>query len=253
MARAFAKRKLRVVAGVHRADQVDFAVNDLLGHGADEANVLGVVVEVSDAASVDALMAAAVDRFGGIDVVCNNVGTSGPNRPAWEFGLDEWDTQVRVNLMGVVHGVRTFAPYLVRQGHGHIVNTSSMAGLTVIAGNGVYSATKHAVVAISETLRLDLDAIGSKVGVSVLCPGPVDTPLRDRGLKELLDHFATVGAQEDLSSATVSTAPPLQPDEVAQLVMDGIESNRLYILPNHGSYERIRERMSRVAEGASIG
>ncbi|HSY15180.1 MAG TPA: SDR family NAD(P)-dependent oxidoreductase [Jatrophihabitantaceae bacterium] len=248
MARAFAARGLRIVLGVHSPGQVDAAVSD---PGLRDAEVMAMALDVSDATAVEALMAATVDRFGGVDIVCNNAGTSGSNRPLWESGAEDWEALINVNVMGVVHGIRTFIPYLLAQGHGHVVNSSSMAGLTVFPGNGLYSATKHAVVALSETLRLDLDAVGSKVGVSVLCPGPVDTPLLERGRRELLEHFATLATQHDLSSATVGTTP-ISPDDVAQLVIEGIESDQLYIFPNPGSAERIRERMTHILEGAGI-
>jgi NADP-dependent 3-hydroxy acid dehydrogenase YdfG len=249
LARGFAARGLRVVLGVRRPEQLDLVADD---PDLSDAEVLAVVVDVTDASSVDALLAATLERFDGVDIVCNNVGTSLGNRPVWESSTDDWQTQFDVNVMGVVHGIRAFVPRLVQQGHGHVVNTSSMAGLTVLPGNGVYSATKHAVVALSETLRLDLDAAGSKVGVSVLCPGPVDTPLLARGRQALAEHFATLGTQDDLSSAVVRTTPPLQPDDVAQRVIDAIESDQLYVFPNQGSAERLRERMVRVLSGAGI-
>ena len=151
------------------------AVDDLTGNGAE---ALGVVTDVSEAASVQTLRDRALDRFGAVHLVHNNAGI-GLGGPIWEVSEADWRWILGVNLWGVVHGVATFTPLLIEQGEGHIVNTASVAGLIAAPFLGPYNATKQAVVAISETLFKDLQTVGAPVGVSVLCPGFVQTRIAE--------------------------------------------------------------------------
>ena len=144
---------------------------ELTGQGAE---AIAVLTDVSDAASVQELRDAAVRRFGTVHLVHNNAGV-GLGGPLWEVSEEDWRWILGVNLWGVVHGIAAFTPLLVEQGEGHIVNTASVAGLTTPMFMGPYNATKFAVVAISETLYKDLSTTGANVGVSVLCPGFVQT------------------------------------------------------------------------------
>ena len=140
-----------------------------------DARVLPVVTDVSDRAAVDALRDAALAAFGAVHVVCNNAGVGGPHGPLWECPPGEWDWVLKVNLDGVMNGVRAFMPVLLEQDAGHLVNTSSIFG--VFAGTlGPYGVSKHAVTALTETLYFNLRSLGvTHVGVSVLCPGAVRT------------------------------------------------------------------------------
>ena len=117
-------------------------------------------------------------RLGGVHVVCNNAGVS-PLGAVWENSAADWQWILGVNLWGVIHGVRAFAPRLIAQDEGHIVNTASVAGLISPPGSGAYNVTKHAVVALSESLHHDLRERDSQVGVSVLCPAYVPTGIVD--------------------------------------------------------------------------
>ena len=121
---------------------------------------MGVVTDVSDAASVRALRDQALDRFGAVHLVHNNAGI-GLGGPIWEVSEEDWRWILGVNLWGVVHGIATFMPLLIEQGEGHVVNTASIAGLITAPFLGPYNATKQAVVAISETLFKDLQAVGA--------------------------------------------------------------------------------------------
>jgi NAD(P)-dependent dehydrogenase (short-subunit alcohol dehydrogenase family) len=134
-----------------------------------------VPTDVSDEAAVNALAAAAVDRFGAVHVVCNNAGV-GSDADPWFGPLSAWRWVLGVNLWGVIHGIRAFLPVLAAQGEGHIVNTASIAGLAPGAGP-IYDATKHAVVAISEDLYRAMNVAMLPIGVSVLCPGWVRTSI----------------------------------------------------------------------------
>ena len=137
-----------------------------------------MVTDVSDVASVRELRDRALDRFGAVHVVHNNAGI-GLGGPIWEVSEEDWRWILGVNLWGVIHGIATFVPLFVEQGEGHVVNTASIAGLTTAPFLGPYNATKQAVVAISETLFKDLQAVGAPVGVSVLCPGFVQTRIAE--------------------------------------------------------------------------
>ena len=111
-------------------------------------------------------------------MVCNNAGVS-PLGAVWENTRADWQWILGVNLWGVIHGVRAFAPHLIAQNEGHIVNTASVSGLISPPGSGAYNVTKHAVVALSESLHHDLRERNSQVGVSVLCPAYVPTGIVD--------------------------------------------------------------------------
>ena len=141
-----------------------------------EGEVLTVVTDVSVAADLEHLAEAAFDRFGAVHVLCNNAGVSTFN-PVVAQTLDDWRWVLGVNLWGVIHGVQAFLPRMTAQGQpAHIVNTSSLAGLASgLPSLGPYNVSKVGVVALSETLRMELAMAGSPVGVSVLCPGSTPT------------------------------------------------------------------------------
>src|SRR2546430_8158300 len=150
---------------------------------AEQARALGVGtsamrVDVSSGDEVEAFASRTVAELGTVHLVCNNAGVS-PLGAAWENTLDEWRWILGVNLWGVINGVRAFAPRLVARGEGHIVNTASVAGIICPPGSAAYNVTKHAVVALSETLHHDLRSRGSPVGVSVLCPAYVPTGIAE--------------------------------------------------------------------------
>ncbi len=132
--------------------------------------VLSVITDVSDAAAVDALASRTLEHFGRVDIVVNNAGiaTHG-GRPLWQTDPQDWQRVLAVNVLGVVHGIQAFVPHLVTAGAGHVVNIASLAGLTATPFAGAYCASKHAVVAISETLRAELEAMGLPIGVTVAC------------------------------------------------------------------------------------
>ncbi|MFT6764975.1 MAG: NAD(P)-dependent dehydrogenase (short-subunit alcohol dehydrogenase family), partial [Candidatus Aldehydirespiratoraceae bacterium] len=130
------------------------------------ADVAGVVCDTASSTSVADLAEATLARFGGCHLLFNNAGIAGVG-DAWDGPLELWDRVIGINLYGVIHGIRSFLPIMTEQGVGHIVNTASIAGLIAIPGAAPYNATKHGVVAISESLFLELGAIESPVGVSV--------------------------------------------------------------------------------------
>ncbi len=174
LAERFAAAGMRVVLADLDETALEAAAGRVAARGVE---ALAVPADVSDEGSVQALAAAALERFGAVHVVCNNAGVSSLSDP-WFGPLSAWTWVLGVNLWGVIHGVRAFLPILLSQGEGHIVNTASAAGLGPGTGPS-YDASKHAVVALTEDLYTTLGAMGAPVGVSVLCPGWVRTQIMD--------------------------------------------------------------------------
>src|SRR5262249_23237377 len=161
------------------------------------------------------------DEYGAVHVVCNNAGVVGGG--VIDSSLAVWEWVVGVNLMGVVHGIHTFLPLLLEQDEGHVVNTASLAGLGGVAGMGVYCATKSAVVGLSESLHHDLAARGSAVGVSVLCPGFVQTRIGDSARNapsSVAEWASTLEAQLAREVGSQLAAAGITPDVVADAVHD---------------------------------
>jgi NAD(P)-dependent dehydrogenase (short-subunit alcohol dehydrogenase family) len=209
------------------------------------AEVLPVITDVSDAAAVDALASRTLEHFGRVDVVVNNAGiVTGDSRPLWQTDPQDWHRVLAVNLLGVVHGIQAFVPHLVRAGAGHVVNIASLAGLAAVPFAGVYCASKHAVVAISETLRRELEAMDLPIGVTVACPGLVRTPMAE-GLFTLAQADDDVLAEHlpaHLSMGQLRaqlkrmTADPMEPEVAAERILAAVETDRLYAL-THGDFE----------------
>ena len=215
--------------------------------------VLPVITDVSDAAGVHTLASRTVEHFGRIDMIVNNAGISGGGQPLWQTDPQDWQRVLAVNLLGVVHGIQAFVPHLVRAGTGHVVNIASLAGLAAVPFAGVYCASKHAVVAISETLRRELEAMGLPIGVTVACPGLVRTPMAeglftlahadDDVLAEHLPAHLSMGQLRVQLKGMI--ADPIEPEVAAERILAAVETNRLYAL-THGDFE---EQARQRAEG----
>ena len=135
---------------------------------------------MTDPSSCERLAVAAWERFGGVHVLCNNAGVIGRFAPVWDQDPEDWDWLFSVNVLGVANMLRAFVPRLLDQGAAaHIVNTASEAAFTARAFVGVYHASKHAVLALTEALAQELEEEGAPVRVSVLCPGGVNTRVLD--------------------------------------------------------------------------
>lgn len=211
--------------------------------------VLPVVTDVSDAAAVAALASRTLEHFGRVDVVVNNAGiTARTVRPLWQTDPEDWRRVLAVNLLGVVHGIQAFVPHLVTAGTGHVVNIASLAGLMAIPFGSAYCASKHAVVAVSETLRAELDMMGLPIGVTVVCPGYVRTPLTeamftllqagdDAQLAERLPAGLSVEHREQVAARLEEgMATMMEPDVAAERILAAVEADRLYAL-THGDIE----------------
>ncbi len=229
LAAAFAAEGMKVVLGDIEAPALDDAVAKLEASGAE---AIGVRTDVSDDASVAALAAAAVDRFGAIHIACNNAGVGGGGL-SWEAPLSTWEWVLGVNMWGVIHGIRAFVPILMQQDEAHIVNTASIAGLAAGPFMGPYNASKHAVVALSETLYHEMALMAPQVKVSVLCPGWVRTRIaesaRNRPPAGESDDAAEANAGLILKTFIDRGMPP---EELAPLVLAAIRDERFWILPH---------------------
>jgi NAD(P)-dependent dehydrogenase (short-subunit alcohol dehydrogenase family) len=176
MAEAFAAEGMKIVLADIEASALADAADKLRASGAD---VLDVVTDVSVEDQMIDLATNTYTHFGTAHIVCNNAGVEGGGGLMWEIPQPAWDWAFGVNFWGVLHGIRAFVPRLVEQQEGHVINTASVAGLKALPFMGPYTATKHAVVGISEALAVELALSGSPVKVSVLCPGFIRTRLTE--------------------------------------------------------------------------
>jgi NAD(P)-dependent dehydrogenase (short-subunit alcohol dehydrogenase family) len=211
------------------------------------AQVLAVETDVSKSVEIERLAEKAVATFGGVNLLFNNAGVVLGGR-IWENTADDWDWIIGVNLMGVIHGVRIFVPIMEEQGDEcHIVNTASMAGLVSGPKLGAYKVTKFGVVALSETLYYELGEAGSKIGVSVLCPGFIRTQINisgrnrpDGGLRNLNPDA------EESELLNDGVAGGKDPSDIADYVFEGIKAGKLFLLPHEGSGERVTHRAQEI-------
>jgi NAD(P)-dependent dehydrogenase (short-subunit alcohol dehydrogenase family) len=245
LALAFAKRGARIVLADIDKAALDGVAGELERAGSE---VLAMRVDVGDAQQVASLADAAFETFGGVHLLCNNAGVALGGRLK-DLSLEEWEWILRVNLYGVIHGIHAFLPRMLAGGEpGHIVNTASLAGLISSPGLAPYSATKYAVVAISEALAME--CAGSNVGVSVLCPGWVRTRIAET------DRYARPGTPARAETLEAQQVQGLlkgligsgtDPDEIALRVIEGIEQRALYLISNPGNlFEAVRARFDAI-------
>jgi len=242
LGRRFGEEGMRVVLADVEAPALEKAAGELAGAGIE---ALPVVCDVRSPASVAALADRALARFGKVHVVCNNAGVgSGSQGPMWEHELNDWAWALGVNVMGVMHGIRTFVPILLRQGEeGHVVNTSSgNGGIAPLAGTPIYAATKSAVTVISECLYAQLAAASPRVKVSVLYPGPnwMRTGIfdsernRPAELAQARPSAAPRPSFDALREQMRAAGIPFEEtplEVVAESVVAGIRGERFWILP----------------------
>jgi NAD(P)-dependent dehydrogenase (short-subunit alcohol dehydrogenase family) len=213
--------------------------------------VLSVKTDVSKRSDVELLARQSLDTFGQVHLLFNNAGVGAGGAP-WEATWNDWEWVIGVNLWGVIHGVKVFTPLMLAQNSEcHIINTSSAAGLTVGGFSAPYGVTKHAVVALSESLFLTLQQRNSLVKVSVLCPGLVRTNIADaeRNRPARLRNEAvklTPEMQAGLAAfkAAIEASMPIL--QVADLVFDAIKKEQFYILPDPEWTEVIRLRTDKM-------
>jgi len=253
MARIGARLGMNLVLADVQQDALDAAAAEVQAAGAP---VLALRVDVSQADQVQALGRATQERFGAPHLVFNNAGVASGGL-IWENTAADWAWVLGVNLMGVAHGVRVFTPMVLAAAQadpayrGHIVNTASMAGLLNAPNMGVYNASKHAVVSLSETLYQDLALVTDQVSASVLCPyfvptgisqshrnRPTDQPGISLSAKPTRSQMISQAMSDKaVSSGKVSAA------EVAQKVFDAVAANQFYILSHPHMLAGVQTRM----------
>ena len=251
MGRAFAERFADAGMNVVLADieepRLDDALASVRGRGVE---AIGVATDVSDPAAVDALRDAALERFGRVNVVCNNAGVA--DSTVGGLNLDNWRWVINVNMWGVIHGHRSFLPHLMEHGDGHIVNTASMAGH--FPGHSAYAASKWAVVALTEGLYHQLRAEGSTVGVSCLCPGWVNTDIfnADRNRPEWARSNALAEGEVDARSAMIQEfvrdqlRSGMAPERVAELVHHAVVEDRFWVFTDMAMVAALEPRFQAV-------
>jgi len=219
------------------------------------ASLLAVRMDVSKPDDVEALAQKTLDAFGAVHLLFNNAGVASVTT-LWEASLADWQWVMGVNLWGVIHGVRTFVPIMLKEDvECHVVNTASMAGLISGPCLGIYKVTKHGVVALSEVLACELALIDAKVKVSVLCPAWVNTKIADSERNrpcELQDAFesktthpTTLQLKEALQQFVEGGIPS---SEVASAVFDAIRKERFYILTHADWKPLLQKRMEDILQ-----
>jgi NAD(P)-dependent dehydrogenase (short-subunit alcohol dehydrogenase family) len=251
----------RSMALAFAAEGMDVALADVdqanLSSVADEVQAQGaraitLRVDVSQVEQVEAFRDQTLARLGAIHVVCNNAGVS-PLGAVWENTPADWQWILGVNLWGVINGVRAFTRTLIAQNEGHVVNTASVSGLIAPPGSGAYNVTKHAVVALSESLHHDLRERNSAVGVSVLCPAYVPTGIVDSERSRPKDLPKSEKSRETLAKEAMLrkavTSGKVSADQVAQAVVAAVKEQRFYILTHPRIKGAIQARLEDILEG----
>ncbi|AQZ94987.1 SDR family NAD(P)-dependent oxidoreductase [Halopseudomonas phragmitis] len=203
-------------------------------------------LDVSSLDQVQAFADLCKSSFGGVHLVFNNAGVS-VGGPVWENTVADWDWVMGVNLYGVVWGVKVFTPLLIAQGEGHIINTASAAGWLNGPSMAIYNVTKHSVVALSETLALDLRDVGANVGVTCLCPAFFPTGISDSARNRPADKAETITPSDvmlkraELTKAAVAKGK-IQAADIAEMTLRAVENDQFYVFPHRKIKELIKLR-----------
>jgi len=260
-AERFLKAGMKVVIADIDADSIEKQVSRLKFEGHP---VEGKVTDVTSESSVRELAEFTQSKFGNIHILFNNAGIGGgaaDDKSLWEASISDWKWVLDINVWGVIHGIRVFTPLMLAHGQeGHIINTASKAGLTF--GTSLYSTSKHTVLALTEALYVQLKQMNSKLVVSVLCPGAVNTNLnsnsnRIRPVNTQPDNIPNLTNQDKSFQSinfmstyqnTVQTrmAAGLEPAEMAEILMQGLETGDFYILPNRLEDAGVKERFKNI-------
>lgn len=242
-------RGAQVVAVDRDAERLSGAVEALAGRG----TVVAEAADVADQASLVAVRERAEARFGAVDLVCNNAGIGGQLGPTWEVDDDEWRRVLEVNLHGVVNGIRAFVPAMVARGDGHVLNTASMAGVLPMPWGAPYVASKHAVVGLSSTLRLELSRSAPSVGVTVACPGWTDTGIASGPDAGVLPGHEEGPAGRMAARLAASVAQGASAHDVADAALDAVEGGSFWVLTHADQAEMLLPYWREAAAAAGHG
>ena len=235
MAERFGREGVKLVIADIQEDATERAVAGLKAKGFE---AIGVRTDVAKYSDVETLAQATLDAFGKVHIVVNNAGVS-ITGPTWKMSLDDWRWVLDVNFWGVVHGVKAFTPILIEQGEpGHVVNTASLASFVGIGEHSPYCSSKAACLSISQSLRSELIAANTQVGVSVVCPGMVATdihrswrnrPAGDRPWSDREWNDAGFRANSDAFQGA-----GIGPELIAGATLDAILTDRFYVFHGEG-------------------
>jgi NAD(P)-dependent dehydrogenase (short-subunit alcohol dehydrogenase family) len=247
LGRAFAQAGMKVMLADIEADALAAAVTGLEHM---RPGVRGVICDVADPSSVERAAKASYEAFGNVHVVCNNAGVAAGGGID-NISLDNWRWVLDVNLMGVLHGIRSFLPHIRGHGEGgHFVNTASMAGMESGLGFSPYGASKFAVVGMSEGLAAQLGPLG--IGVSVLCPSFVRTRIGESGRNRPQRYGPTPSLDPNSPAAAVVAEitsrlqAGLDPAAVAERVLDAIKNDELYVFTHPNMRGQVDERFAAI-------
>jgi NADP-dependent 3-hydroxy acid dehydrogenase YdfG len=212
--------------------------------------VYSATVDASDGGAMAAAGEEVVDRFGAVHLLCNNAGVS-ITGPMWAMTEDDCRWAVGVNLLGIMNGVRAFVPEMLERGdEGHVVNTSSLVGLLPMPETPLYAATKAGVIAMSEAMRFDFEDAGARLGVSVLCPGLVNTNIMTstRNRPDGLGRTGALPVPDAVREVVTTGADPL---DVADRALAAVTNDNFYVLTNDAGRPDIAARGESIAQLAN--
>jgi NAD(P)-dependent dehydrogenase (short-subunit alcohol dehydrogenase family) len=247
IATALAGAGANVVMADIRKDAVERAAHDLSG---TNKRVVPVRIDVTQEQSVRDALTEAERNFGKLHIACNNAGVPMHGTRLVDVPPDDWEFVMGVNIRGIIHGIRHFVPAILKHGEeGHVVNTASVAGFQNRRGTdqGPYSMSKYAALSLSEALEHELE--GSNVGVTVLCPGPINTNIA-RGARNRPDHMGgpQIRATDEAVLAERLAATGLDPMKVGERVVDAIRTKTFYAFVGAVPAEIIKARHRRIEE-----
>lgn len=249
-ARRFAEAGMKVVLADIEEPALNSAVAALQ---ADGLNAKGVVTDVSSWPAIENLAAETIRAFGQVNVLHNNAGVvvSGPIE---ELSLDDWEWVLGVDLWSVIYGVKAFLPLIKEAGEGHVINTASTCGLQSTSNIGPYNVAKFGVVALTETLRKELDAYDAPVSASVLCPGAINTRIveSERNRTADAEHASSPEEKRFQEASSELLAKGMDPAQVAELVLNGMQANDFWILTHPDWHEVVSERARLMRENNAL-
>ena len=245
LAEKFANEGMNIVLADIEQDALDIAVKKVSNIGVES---FGINIDVMHKDSVDYLFNESVKAFGKIHILCNNAGVASTvvADGIWELDEKDWDWVLGVNFYGTLYGIQSFVPHMINhKEEGHVLNTISLAG--ILPGEAIYGVSKHAALALSESLWQGLRNIKSNIGASVLCPGFVNTNIIESN-RNRPDHLSSSNKTnfilKKLASSVLKRGK--EPDEIADTTFDAIKQNHFYILPHTSYDDMIKERFSRI-------
>lgn len=251
MAERFGREGMRIVLADVEREALEAATAKLV---AARVEAIGVKTDVTVAADVQSLEQEAVAAFGKVHLLCNNAGVS-ITGPTWELTRDDWYWVWDVNVSGVIHGIKTFLPGMLAHGEpAHVINTGSISSFNGIGNHGPYCSSKAAVLGLSQSLYSELKATMRNVGVSILCPGMVDTRIHQSWRNRPQEHQPWSDREfrneEFMARSNEFQGSGIPAEVVAERVVDALRAKRFYIFTNDGSDRYIAGTAGRAATGA---